>query len=206
MTVPHSEEKSLKTVKPKEELQEFEAGPPTSQLPKEPKAPKMEKPKPSLNQAKLDKLTTKMSGAKLVDLFDTKNNMTDLLLQPESPARPERPALHDPPCMEAKSDSKKATEAKPMRDDSMEGKPPAINSSPSSFLSYTATAALVVVHRPPSKLHTSSKLLHITRAARMSSAPCLGRLAISPLFLYQPLHRHCSAAAPPGPRLIRLIC
>ena len=74
-------------------------------------------------------------------------------------------------------------------------KPPSINLSPSSFLSHTATAALVVVHRPPSEPHTSSKLLHTTQAAITSSTPCLGRLAISPLVLYQPLHRHCSAAA-----------
>ena len=84
-------------------------------------------------------------------------------------------------------------------------KPPSFNLSPSSFFSHTTTAAAAVVNRPPSKPHTISKLLQTIQAARMSSTNCLGRLAFSTLILYQPLHRHCSAAAPAGPRLIRLI-
>ena len=51
----------------------------------------------------------------------------------------------------------------------------------------------------------TSEQVRATGVARTSSPPYIGRSAISPLVPYQPLHRHCSAEAPAGPRLIRLI-
>ena len=80
-------------------------------------------------------------------------------------------------------------------------KPPSINSSPISFLSYTATPTSGVNHRPPSKPHTSSKLLHTTRAAHTSSALCLGRFAISPLSYINPYIDTAPPRPQPGPPL-----
>ena len=106
ITVPRPKEQPLKAFKPQEEIQEFEAGLPTSQLPKEPKTPKMDKPELSLNKAKLDKLKTSCWAGGPARRQD----------QDDQPA-----AAAGVPCMTSTTCPSQSAEAKYMRDGGQEG-------------------------------------------------------------------------------------